>query len=172
MPTGENAREPKLGSLLPSLDGVPRWRGAAPIEVDLADKPVLVHFFSSGCPLCSEGMQAVHRVREAFETMGLVVIGTYQARPDTNATDAEADQICDQLVRGAHRCAADSGGVLAARFGHRWAPAYYVYDRIHRLRHFQEGNWKLDALDEIIKRSMEAAGVSTSGTPREPRATR
>lgn len=144
-----------LGSLLPSFDGVPRWRvGGAPAEADLAGKAVFVHFFSSGCPLCSEGMPVVNRVREAFASPGLVVIGVYQPRPDNSATEAEAEQVCDRIVHGAHRCAADASGVLAQRFGHTWAPAYYVFDRMHRLRHIQEGNWNLDALDEVIKRTM------------------
>jgi thiol-disulfide isomerase/thioredoxin len=146
---------PDLGSPLPSFDGVPRWlSGRAPAEADLAGKAVLVHFFSSGCPLCSEGMPAVHRVREAFETAGLVVIGVYQPRAEFTATESEAEKVCDRIVHGAHRCAADALGVLAARFGHRWAPAYYVYDRAHRRRHFQEGNWHVDALDEVIQRSI------------------
>ena len=146
---------PELGSLLPSFDGVSQWRGgAAPADADLAGKAVFVHFFSSGCPLCSEGMTVVRRVREEFAASGLVVIGAYQPRPDGNATDDEAESMCDTFVRGEYRCAADSSGVLAARFGHRWAPAYYVFDRAHRLRHFQEGNWNLEALDEAIKRGI------------------
>ena len=144
---------PELGSLLPAFDGVPRWRnGGAPAEADLAGKAVLVHFFSSGCPLCSEGMPVVHRVREAFAPAGLVVIGVYQPRPEFTATETEAEQVCDHIVHGAQRCAVDAGGVLAARFGHRWAPAYYLYDRAHRLRHLQEGNWNLKALDAVIDR--------------------
>jgi thiol-disulfide isomerase/thioredoxin len=154
---------PDLNSLLPSFDGVPRWPvGGAPAENDLAGKAVLVHFFSSGCPLCTEGMPVVHRVREAFAPSDLVVIGVYQPRPEPKATEGEAEQVvCREpvtnrpiihIVNGAHRCALDVEGVLAVRFGHQWAPSYFVFDRAHRLRHFQEGNWNLDALHEIIQR--------------------
>lgn len=145
---------PELGSLLPSFDGVPRWRGGEkPSDAELAGKAVLVHFFSSGCPLCSEGMPVVHRLREAFGASGLIVVGAYQPRPDSTATEAEAEATCDRIVHGGHRCASDAGGVLATRFGHRFAPAYYVFDRAHRLRHFQEGNWNLDALEDVIERN-------------------
>jgi thiol-disulfide isomerase/thioredoxin len=146
---------PDLGSLLPSFDGVPRWPvGGAPAENDLAGKAALVHFFSSGCPLCTEGMPVVHRVREAFAPSDLVVIGVFQPRNEHKATEADAENVVDNVVHGAHRCALDLEGVLTARFGHQWAPSYYVFDRAHRLRHFQEGNWNLDALHEIIQRNL------------------
>jgi hypothetical protein len=45
----------------------------------------------------------------------------------------------------------DVAGVLAARFGNEWAPAYYVYDRSHRLRHYQMGNWNLDGIAAVIE---------------------
>jgi hypothetical protein len=48
----------------------------------------------------------------------------------------------------------DTGGILAARFENLWPPAYYVYDRGHRLRHYQMGNSNLEALDAIIQRYM------------------
>jgi len=152
MPIEENDRVPKLGSLLPAFGGVPRWRGgAAPTEADLAGMPVLVHFFSSGCPLCREGMPILRRLRDAHAPAGVVVIGAFQPRPDVEATIADAERVCDLIVHDAHRSAADVEGVLAARFGHRWAPAYYVYDRAHRLRHFQVGNWNLDALAGVLE---------------------
>jgi thiol-disulfide isomerase/thioredoxin len=146
-------RVPQLNSLLPSFEGVPQWRnGEAPAQNDIAGKPVLVHFFSSGCPLCREGMPAVLRLGAAYELSGLVVIGAYQPRPEAQASIADAERECDLHVGPAHRCAVDSAGVLSARFGHTWAPAYYVYDRAHRLRHVQEGNWALESLAAVIER--------------------
>ena len=143
---------PQLDSLLPSFDGVPLWRsGPAPTASDLAGKAVLVHFFSSGCPLCREGMPAVDLLRASYESSGLVVVGAYQPRPDAKATAAEAVRECDASVRPTHVCALDVAGVLAQRFGNEWAPAYYVYDRSHRLRHYQMGNWNLDGIAAVIE---------------------
>ena len=112
---------------------------------------MLVHFFSSGCPLCREGMPAVRRLRATFGGDSLAVVGAFQPRPDANATVAEAERECDELACSAHACALDIDGVLAARFGNQWAPAYYVFDRGHRLRHYQMGNWNLDAIAAIIE---------------------
>jgi thiol-disulfide isomerase/thioredoxin len=147
---------PQVNTILPSFDGVPLWRnGPAPADSDLAGKPLLVHFFSSGCPLCREGMPAVRRLHATFAPAGLVVVGAYQPQPDTKPTTADAERECDLHVGPTHACALDVEGVLAARFGNEWTPAYYVYDRSHRLRHYQMGNWNLDAIAAIIEGCMK-----------------
>lgn len=146
---------PELNTPLPSFDGVAHWRnGPAPAVFDIADKPVLVHFFSSGCPLCREGVPAIRRMHATFSPDGLVVVGAYQPRQDIAATLADAERECDLHVSPTHPCALDADGILAARFGNSWPPAYYVYDRGHRLRHYQMGNWNLDALGTVIQRCL------------------
>ncbi|HKW45782.1 MAG TPA: TlpA disulfide reductase family protein [Candidatus Eremiobacteraceae bacterium] len=146
----------QLGSMLPSFEGVPRWRnGSAPVQRDIAGKPVLVHFFSSGCPLCGEGLPVVLRLGAALAPVGLVIIGAYQPRNDVHAQAADADRECDVQIGTAHRCAADVDGILKLRFGHTWPPAYYVYDRAHRLRHFQEGNWELETMAAAVERCVK-----------------
>jgi len=146
---------PELNTSLPSLHGIAHWRnGPAPDELGLAGKPVLVHFFSSGCPLCREGAPTIDRLCATFAPTGLVVIGAYQPRQDSAATLADAERECDLHVGSTHACALDTGGILAARFENLWPPAYYVYDRGHRLRHYQMGNSNLEALENIIQRYM------------------
>ena len=143
---------PHLNSSLPGFDGVSHWRnGPAPREADLAGNPVLVHFFSSGCPLCQEGMPAVRRLHAAFAPAGLIVVGAFQPRHDGNASLADAERECDVHVGPTHACAVDTRGILAARFENEWPPAYYVYDRSHLLRHYQMGNWNLEALDAVVQ---------------------
>jgi thiol-disulfide isomerase/thioredoxin len=143
---------PQLGSMLPSFEGVPSWRyGPPPEAVDLEGKPVLVHFFSSGCPLCREGMPVIRRLHAAFAPRGLVVVGAYQPRPDAKAAPGDAGRESDLHIGPTHACALDDDGVLAKRFENEWAPGYYIYDRSHFLRHYQMGNWNLDELAALIK---------------------
>jgi thiol-disulfide isomerase/thioredoxin len=144
-----------LNTPLPSFHGVAHWRnGPAPTEAELAGKPVLVHFFSSGCPLCGKGMPTVRQLHATYAPAGLVVVGAFQLRQDVAATLADAERECDRHVGSGHPCAVDIEGILAARFGNLWPPAYYVYDRSHRLRHYQMGNSNLESLDAIIQRCM------------------
>jgi thiol-disulfide isomerase/thioredoxin len=143
---------PHLNSPLPSFDGVSHWRnGPAPTKIQLAGKPVLLHFFSSGCPLCHEGMPVVRRIHAAYASRGLIVIGAYQPRQNVKASLADAERECDLHIGPTHACALDADGTLAERFGNEWSPAYCVYDRSNRLRHYQMGNWNLKALDAIIQ---------------------
>jgi thiol-disulfide isomerase/thioredoxin len=143
---------PHLNSPLPSFDGVSQWRNALPpTERQLADKPVLVHFFSSGCPLCREGMPVVRRLHATYAAAGLIVVGAFQPRLDSAATLADAERECDLHIGPTHACALDADGILTARFENTYPPAYYVYDRSHHLRHYQMGNWNLDAIGGIIQ---------------------
>jgi hypothetical protein len=143
---------PSLNSSLPGFDGVAHWRnGPAPTETALAGKPLLVHFFSSGCPLCREGMPVIRRLHATYASAGLMVVGAYQPRQDVRASLADAERECDLHIGPTHACALDADGVLASRFENTWPPAYYVYDRSHRLRHYQMGNWNLEAIGGIIQ---------------------
>ncbi len=143
--------KPRLGSALPSLDCSAPWLTQPPDRANLTGKPVVVHFFSSDCPLCDEGAHRIARWISSLAPMGLVVIGAFQPRHDTPASQAEALAECARHSRNAaHACVADCTGELAARFGNEWWPAYFVYDRAHRLRHYQMGNDGLDRLDALL----------------------
>jgi thiol-disulfide isomerase/thioredoxin len=146
----------RINSPLPSLDGVAAWRSARPSAGELAGNPVLVHFFSSGCALCHDGMPLVAEWRAHFAPRGLVVIAVYQPRSDIESTLADIGRECAAIVGSAHACAVDIRGVLAARFGNEWPPAYYVYDRSHRLRHFQMGNWHIERMAAVIEACVSA----------------
>jgi hypothetical protein len=107
---------PQLSSSLPSFDGVSHWRnGPVPTEAGLAGKPVLVHFFSSGCPLCRDGMPVIRRLYSTYSAAGLMVVGAFQPRQDVKASLADAERECDLHIGPTHACALDAGGILAAR---------------------------------------------------------
>lgn len=125
-------------------------------------RAVLVHFFSSDCPLCDEGARRIAAWIEEFRESGLVVVGAFQPRRDVASTSADALAKCEHHCRIApHPCAADAAGVLSQRFGSEWWPAYFVYDAAHRLRHHQMGNEAMERLDSVVR------GCALSAAPRE-----
>jgi thiol-disulfide isomerase/thioredoxin len=123
---------------------------------------VLVHFFSSDCPLCDEGARRIAGWIAEFGKVGLVVVGAFQPRRDVDSMSADALVECERHCGIApHICAADAAGELSQRFGNEWWPAYFVYDAAHRLRHYQMGNEAMDRLDNVIRE------CALSAVPRE-----
>jgi thiol-disulfide isomerase/thioredoxin len=118
----------------------------------LLGRAVLVHFFSSDCPLCDEGAHRIARWIDEFEPIGLVVVGAFQPRREAESTRAMALAECERHCRIArHPCAADAAGELSQRFGNEWWPAYFVYDTAHRLRHYQMGNEAMHRLESVLR---------------------
>jgi thiol-disulfide isomerase/thioredoxin len=155
--------KPRLGAALPSLACDAPWVQSVPLdETAMCGHAVLVHFFSSDCPLCDEGARRIAGWIEEFGESGLTVVGAFQPRRDAASTSTDALAECEHHCRIApHPCAADAAGELSLRFGNEWWPAYFVYDAAHRLRHYQMGNGAMERLDSVVRE------CALSAAPRE-----
>lgn len=143
----------RLRDPLPSLDGAVRWiNGARPSSSDLLDRPVLVHFWSMSCHLCHDLAEHVVAWQERYRRLGLVLVAVHQPRAPE---DADADKVAAdglERMRIAHRIAIDSRLEIVQRFDNQFLPAYYLFDREHRLRHFQAGDKGYDLIESAIER--------------------
>jgi len=152
----------KLGDRLPPFDASMEWLiepSAGPAAFSRPQStPILVHFWSSDCPLCHDGARQVARWRRRFAPLGLRTIAIYQprrsdARLDTASLRDEARRL--MLIDDA--CALDRDGGVGRRFDNPYAPGYYVFDRAETLRHRQMGNAALAALEPLLERIVQAS---------------
>jgi thiol-disulfide isomerase/thioredoxin len=140
----------KLGDPLPSFDGASRWLDG-PVDPSLLDsRPVLVHFWSTSCPLCHEGVRDIARWRERFPD--LVVVAVFQPRADEPYDPTSVERDARESMDIAYPCAIDAQDALARRFDSAYSPGYYVFDEEHRLRHRQMGNARLDVIEALLER--------------------
>ena len=51
-----------------------------------------------------------------------------------------------------HRAAFDNDLQIVERFDNQFVPAYYLFDRAHKLRHFQAGDKSYDRIEAAIER--------------------
>jgi len=116
----------------------------------LAGHPVLVHFWSTGCPLCHEGARDIARWRERYPS--LVIVAAFQPREDEPFDPAAVERDASESMGIGYPCAIDTQGVLARRFDSAYPPGYYVFDDEHRLRHRQMGNARLDVVEALLER--------------------
>jgi|SRR5579863_7134901 len=146
-----------LGDALPLFDPGVRWlddrRPAVATGV-----PVLVHFWSTGCPLCHEGAAHIAAWRSRFGS-SLTTVAIFQLRsgvagPDGVSTVTE-DVMRPQargVVAPGEACAIDVDRRLEKRFENPFAPGYFVFDERHRLRHRQMGNDGISDVESLLER--------------------
>ncbi len=156
----------KLGDrLLPFGDDVD-WLVGGPAAIDdpSADGvPLLVHLWSTGCPLCEEGAHVLAKWRDRFGAGGMRMVGAFVARPDGQSPERDAAAIYGrERMHIDYPCVYDRDGTLAQRFGVPYAPAYLVFDGERRLRHRQMGNGDLDAVEALIARLVKASPAPKS----------
>jgi hypothetical protein len=141
----------KLGDPLPPLDGATLWINGQATADSLAHRAVLVHIWSTSCPLCSEGVHAIARWRTACDAAALACVAICTLRPDDALDVASFEREARTKMHITYPCALDGTGLIAERFGNPYAPAYFVFDRSHALRHRQEGNASLASVDAILR---------------------
>lgn len=138
---------------LPSLEGAVRWiNGPAPSDDELLARPVFVHFWSISCYVCHDVATYVERWREEFAPMGLLFLAVHQPR---GPEELDVDKVIADAIgpmRITHRAAIDNELRIVGRFDNQFVPAYYLFDRERRLRHFQAGDKGYDRIEAAIER--------------------
>jgi len=140
----------RTGSELPSVDGVATWINGVPTDEELAGKPVLVHFWSVSCSICHDVAAEVARWQAEYGPRGLAVIAVHQPRGPEELDIAPVSVDATGAMGITWPCAVDNEHVLVARFENQFVPAYYVYDRDHKLVHRQAGDRGFERLHDKI----------------------
>jgi hypothetical protein len=104
------------------------------------------------CHLCHDVATHVADWQQRYGRLGLVVIAVHQPRgpEELDVQKVAADAIGPMRIT--HRLAIDNRLEIVQRFDNQFVPAYYVFDREHRLRHFQAGDKGYDRIESAIER--------------------
>ncbi|CAM3807089.1 TlpA family protein disulfide reductase [Cytobacillus oceanisediminis] len=141
----------KLREEMPELTGATEWINGEVTKEDLiGNKPTLIHFWSVSCYLCKEAMPEINELRDEYEDE-LNVIAVHMPRSED---DLDIDVI-KQMAIGhdiSQPTFVDSEHKLTDAFENKYVPAYYVFDREGKLRHFQAGGSGMEMLKKRINR--------------------
>lgn len=144
----------KLRELMPELEGATAWLNGEKTRAELVgEKPTLIHFWSVSCYLCKESMPDVNEFRDRFkEDLNVVAVHMPRSEDDLDlelikSTAAEHDITQPIFV--------DSEMKLTDAFGNEHVPAYYVFDKIGQLRHFQAGGSGMKMLEKRVNRVLD-----------------
>ena len=152
----------KLGDAEPTFDDRVEWLDGVKFERH-AGRPLLVHFWSTGCPLCHDGAKLIGewRARHGPDTLDLVAV--YSPRPESTSVDLDAvRRDARDLMRIGHPCIVDRLSELKTIFDCPFSPGYFIFDGGGTLRHRQMGNDALAGIGALLDRIVVKAS-STSG---------
>ncbi|MEH7222387.1 TlpA disulfide reductase family protein [Bacillus sp. JJ1566] len=144
----------KLREQMPELEGEKAWFNGEVRKDDLVgDKPTLIHFWSISCGLCKEAMPQVNEFRDQYKDK-LNVIAVHMPRSENDLDLDEIKQVAEQ-----HNITqpifVDSELKLNDKFENQYVPAYYVFDKEGKLRHFQAGGSGMKMLTKRVNRVLE-----------------
>ncbi|WP_059169977.1 TlpA disulfide reductase family protein [Bacillus sp. FJAT-27445] len=144
----------KLREPMPELTGAVEWlNGEVKRDELIGERPTLIHFWSVSCYLCKEAMPQVNQFRDDYKGK-LNVVAVHMPR-------SEDDLKIDDIKRTAaeHGISqpifVDSEQKLADAFQNQYVPAYYVFDKEGKLRHFQAGGSGMKMLEKRVNRVLD-----------------
>lgn len=144
----------RLRELMPELVGATAWiNGEVSKEQLIGTKPTLIHFWSISCHLCKEAMPQVNQFRDQYKDR-LNVVAVHMPRSED---DLDLEKI--KKVAEEHGITqpifVDSEHKLTDAFENQYVPAYYVFDKEGKLRHFQAGGSGMKLLEKRVNRVLE-----------------
>lgn len=144
----------RLRESMPELTGATSWiNGEVTREQLVGEKPTLLHFWAVSCHLCKLGMTNINEFRDHYKDK-LNVVSIHMPRKEEDMDEAlilslahENGMIQPIFVDGEHK--------LSDAMENKYVPAYYVFDKEGRLRHFQAGSGGMKMLGKRINRVID-----------------
>ncbi|WP_078412277.1 TlpA family protein disulfide reductase [Priestia abyssalis] len=141
----------KLREQMPELTGATAWiNGEITKEQLVGEKATLLHFWSVSCYLCKKAMPDINELRDEYTNhLNVVVVHMSRSEDDLDLNVVEAMAIEHDVIQPIF---VDSEHKLANIFENKYVPAYYVFDKEGKLRHFQAGRSGIQKLCKHIER--------------------
>ncbi|HHY73925.1 MAG TPA: TlpA family protein disulfide reductase [Bacillus bacterium] len=144
----------KLREAMPSFDGATTsLNGKISWDELIGSKPTLIHFWSISCPSCKEAMPNINQFRNQYKDK-LNVVAVHMPRTEQDFDVREVKKVADEhkmtqpiLIDNEHK--------ITDRFGNKYVPAYYVFDKNGLLRHYQAGESGMKTLLNRINRVLD-----------------
>ncbi|MCP1125141.1 thiol-disulfide oxidoreductase [Bacillus sp. AFS018417] len=141
----------KLREQMPSLEGATQMLNDTITREELiGDKPTLIHFWSVSCYLCKEAMPEVNELRDEYDDR-LNVVAVHMPRSEDDLDLAVIEKMAEShdIIQP---ILVDSKHVITDAFENKYVPAYYVFDKEGKLRHFQAGGSGMPMLRKRLER--------------------
>lgn len=144
----------KVGTLLPSLEGIPQWVNGAVSAEELQGHPVLFDFWALSCPFCIHNLPRLHEWRDQYTAQGLKLVAVHHPMREADRNTYSVRATLKEFdIKDP--CALDHDGILATRFetAGLW-PYYFLFDAQGTMRSRAAGHSGLQLLEKALQRSL------------------
>ena len=120
------------------------WMNSQPLKLNaLADKVVLIRWWTETCPFCAASAPALNEFHETFKDGGLVVIGMYHPKPPGPRRQKVLEKAVKQLGFEFPIALDMDWGTLRrywlSKGGHRWTSVSFLIDKQGKIRYIHLG---------------------------------
>jgi thiol-disulfide isomerase/thioredoxin len=151
----------RMDADMPCLDGGTDWFNSPPMSnKDFGGAPTLVHFWAISCGSCKESLPDVNRWLETFAPQGLKILSVHMPRQESDTNVAAVKEAIDEYAVK-QPCVVDNWHTITDAFENKYVPAFYLFDRQGKLRHFQAGEKAAKMVQPIIERVLASAQEKT-----------
>ena len=133
--------------------GTLKWMNSQPLKLDeLADKVVLIRWWTETCPFCAASAPALNEFHDTFKDKGLVVIGMYHPKPPGPRRQKALERAVERLGFE-FPIALDMDWRTLRRYwlakgGNRWTSVSFLIDRRGKIRYIHPGGEYYKGKDE------------------------
>lgn len=155
----------RMDSPMPALEGGTDWFNSEPVDAEsLRGHVVLIHFWAVSCGICKESLPDITRWIETYGPRGLKVVAIHMPRQES---DTNIQSVKEQLdfYEVKQPCVVDNWHTITDAFENKFVPAFYVFDKDLKLRHFQAGEKAIKMVEPVLERilnSQESVGQTSS----------
>lgn len=155
----------RMDSQMPSLEGGTDWFNSEPVKTeDLKGSPTIIHFWAISCGICKESLPDIAKWIEKYKAHGLKVVAIHMPRQESD-TNIEAVKESMAEYELTWPCVVDNWHTITDAFENKFVPAFYIFDRDQKLRHFQAGEKAAKMVEPVLERLLGSdAAKQTSAT--------
>ena len=141
-----------IGKLAPEW-GTLKWMNSQPLKLsELADKVVLIRWWTETCPFCSSSAPALNEFHDIFKEKGLVVVGMYHPKPPGPRRQKTLEKAVKRLGFE-FPIALDMDWSRLRRYWlansrHRWTSVSFLIDKRGKIRYIHPGGEYYKGEDE------------------------
>ena len=124
--------------------GTLEWMNSQPLKLnELADKVILIRWWTETCPFCAASAPALNEFHETFKDKGLVVIGMYHPKPPGPRRQKALEKAVKRLGFE-FPIALDMDWKTLRRYWlakgrHRWTSVSFLIDKRGKIRYIHPG---------------------------------
>lgn len=136
---------------MPELDGATAWINGVKTKADLVgEKMTLIHFWSVSCGMCKEAIPKINQLRDDFrQNLNVIAVHLPRSEEDYNVELVKSNAQQYKMTQSIY---VDNDSKLTSALGRDYVPAYFIFDKEGRLRHYQAGKGSMIMLERRISR--------------------